>query len=197
MEATADSIGANGKPSSCTPCSKLPIAQSRALFLWAFSQSTTTPRCCPDALFFRFSVTPCTYVTYHHPNGKQFEIEHIWANKFEEHKDEFEQENDFQRWRNSIGALILLPVGTNQSFNSDKYEDKVRHYLKENTYAQTLNQEYYLKNPNFLKSKIIQCLGFKAHAHFKKDDIIDRKSLVQRICENLWSVDYFNSNNEM
>lgn len=132
-----------------------------------------------------------TYVTYHHPSGKQFEIEHIWGNKFEQHKDEFTQENDFTNWRNSIGALILLPQGTNQSFNSDKYEDKIEHYLKENTYAQTLNPAYYSKNPNFLQSKIIQELGFKAHPQFKKADIEDREQLVQRICENLWSVDYF------
>jgi len=33
-----------------------------------------------------------TYANYHHPQGKQFEIEHIWADKFQEHKDEFEQE---------------------------------------------------------------------------------------------------------
>ena len=56
-----------------------------------------------------------TYVTYHHPNGEQFEIEHIWANKFEEHTDEFDQKNDFQDWRNSVGALILLPQEANKS----------------------------------------------------------------------------------
>jgi len=133
-----------------------------------------------------------TYFTYHHPNGRQFEIEHIWADKFEEHKDEFDQKSDFQKWRNSIGALILLPQGTNQSFNSDKYEDKIEHYLKENTYAQTLHPTYYSKNPNFLKSEVIQHLEFKAHPQFKKDDIGDRQKLVQRICEKLWSVDYFN-----
>ncbi|MDD2585753.1 MAG: DUF262 domain-containing protein [Syntrophomonadaceae bacterium] len=132
------------------------------------------------------------YVTYHHPDGKQFEIEHIWADKFEEHRDEFDQKGDFQNWRNSIGALILLPQGTNQSFSSDKYDDKIEHYLKENTYAQTLHPSYYSKNPNFLKSKVIQKLKFKAHTQFKKDDIEDRQKLVQRICENLWSVDYFN-----
>lgn len=61
-----------------------------------------------------------TYVTYHHPqSGKPFEIEHIWADKFQEHKDEFDQEVEFRDWRNSIGALILLPNCTNQSFNSD------------------------------------------------------------------------------
>ncbi|ASF48319.1 DUF262 domain-containing protein [Methylovulum psychrotolerans] len=132
-----------------------------------------------------------TYPTYHHPNGKQFEIEHIWADKFAEHKDEFEQENDFQYWRNSIGALLLLPQGTNQSFSSDQYTDKLGHYLKENTYAQTLHQMYYEKNPNFLKSETIQRLAFKAHPQFKKEDIQDREQLVQRICENLWAVDYF------
>ncbi|MHC1715188.1 MAG: DUF262 domain-containing protein [Acidaminococcaceae bacterium] len=132
-----------------------------------------------------------TYAAYQHPNGKQFEIEHIWANKFEEHKDEFEQEGDFQKWRNSIGALILLPQGTNQSFSSDKYEDKIKHYLKENSYAQTLNQEYYLKNPNFLNSAIIQRLGFEAHPQFKKEDIVKRTKLVQRLCADVWSVNYF------
>lgn len=132
-----------------------------------------------------------TYVTYHHPKGKLFEIEHIWADKFEEHKDEFEQEGDFQRWRNSIGALLLLPQGTNQSFSSDKYEDKVEHYLKENTYAQTLHPSYYKKNPNFLKSDVIKNLKFTAHPRFKISDITNRYTLVQHICEKIWSVDYF------
>jgi uncharacterized protein with ParB-like and HNH nuclease domain len=136
------------------------------------------------------------YTTYHHPNGKQFEIEHIWANKFEEHTDEFEQINDFQEWRNSIGALILLPQGTNQSFNSDKYEDKIEHYIKENTYAQTLHSTYYAKNPNFLNSQQVQSLNFKAHPQFKKDDIGDRQKLVQRICEKIWSTEYFKIENE-
>jgi uncharacterized protein with ParB-like and HNH nuclease domain len=96
------------------------------------------------------------YVSYHHPKGRQFEIEHIWGNKFEEHKDEFDQKEDFQEWRNSVGALILLPNGTNQSFNSDKYADKLKHYIKENTFAQTLHSHYYEKNPNFLKSSIVK-----------------------------------------
>ena len=133
-----------------------------------------------------------TYITYYNPDGKQFEIEHIWADKFEEHKKEFVQENDFQDWRNSIGALILLPQGTNQSFSSDKYKDKLKHYIKENTYAQTLHPNYYKKNPNFLKSESIRKLGFNPHPKFNTDDIIDRQKLIQRICEKIWSADYFN-----
>lgn len=131
------------------------------------------------------------YVSYHHPKGRQFEIEHIWGNKFEEHKDEFDQKEDFQEWRNSIGALILLPNGTNQSFNSDKYEHKLKHYIKENTYAQTLHSHYYEKNPNFLRSPIIKELDFKPHTEFKKEDISERQELVKRICENIWDTEYF------
>jgi uncharacterized protein with ParB-like and HNH nuclease domain len=131
------------------------------------------------------------YVSYHHPKGRQFEIEHIWGNKFEEHKDEFDQKEDFQEWRNSVGALILLPNGTNQSFNSDKYADKLKHYIKENTFAQTLDSHYYEKNPNFLKSSIVNELDFKSHKEFKKEDISERQELVKRICEKIWDTNYF------
>lgn len=132
-----------------------------------------------------------SYIAYHRPKGRQFEIEHIWANKFEEHRDEFEQEGEFQQWRNSIGALILLPNGTNQSFNSDKYSEKIEHYIKENTYAQTLHPNYYEKNPNFLKAQKVKELEFKAHPEFKKDNIGDRQNLVKRICEQIWTTEYF------
>lgn len=129
-----------------------------------------------------------SYVQYFSPKGKSFEIEHIWADKFEEHKDEFEQILEFQTWRNNIGALILLPEGTNQSFNSDKYEYKLKHYIKENTYAQTLHEKYYEKNPNFLKPEKIKEIGFKAHTEFRKIDIVDRNKVVQRICEQIWNL---------
>lgn len=132
-----------------------------------------------------------SYITYHHPKGKQFEIEHIWADKFDEHKDEIDQISDFQTWRNKIGALILLPNGTNQSFNSDRYEDKIQHYLKENTYAQTLHAGYYEKNPNFLNSQSIKILEFKNHNNFKMNDITERTELVERICKQIWTTDYF------
>lgn len=131
------------------------------------------------------------YASYRNPKGKKFEIEHIWGNKFNEHKDEFDQENIFQEWRNNIGALILLPNGTNQSFSSDKYKDKLKHYIKENTYAQTLHPRFYEKNPNFTKTPSLKELKFIPHPDFKSQDIEDRVKLVQRICEQIWSTDYF------
>lgn len=138
-----------------------------------------------------------SYADYYHPeNGKPFEIEHIWANRFEEHRDEFEQENEFQRWRNSIGALILLPQGTNQSFKDDPYEKKLPHYIKENNFAKTLHSEFYEKNPNFTNKPLFQSLNFQCHKNFKKEDIKQRIDLVQRLCENIWSIDYFSIETE-
>ena len=130
-----------------------------------------------------------TYVSYHHPKGKLFQIEHIWGDKFDEHKDEFEQSTDFQNWRNSIGALILIPQGTNQSYKDAKYSVKLGHYIKENTFAQSLHPDYYQMNPNFLRNELIQSLEFKAHTEFQKKDIIERTALVQRICEAIWRWD--------
>jgi hypothetical protein len=87
---------------------------------------------------------------------------------------------------------LLLPNGTNQSFSSQKYEDKLKHYIKENTFAQSLNSKYYDNNPNFIGSPIIKKLQFKPHNHFKTKDIEDRLKLMHRICEEIWNIDYYN-----
>jgi len=131
-----------------------------------------------------------TYQNYQEPKGKKFEIEHLWSNHFEEHRDEFDQEWEFAETRNSIGALVLLPNGTNQSFNSDNYKDKLPHYLKENTYAQTLHPDFYLKNPNY-KNSGLKGIDFKAYNSLKKIDIEERTEVVKALCETIWSVDYY------
>lgn len=61
--------------------------------------------------------------------GKPYEIEHIWADKYERHTDEFDSPDEFQRVRNQIGGLILLPRGFNQSFGDLSYAEKRKHYV--------------------------------------------------------------------
>ena len=134
-----------------------------------------------------------TYKDYQEPKGKQLEIEHIWSNQFDQHKNEFEQEHEFKKARNSIGALILLPNGTNQSFNSDVYSDKLPHYLKENSYAQSLHPDFYERNPNFSKNKALQQIPFKSHPSFEYKDIQERTRLVQKLCEEIWTDHYYKS----
>lgn len=115
--------------------------------------------------------------------GKPFEIEHIWANKFERHRDEFDQERDFEDWRNNIGAMVLLPNGTNQSFGGDHYAEKRAHYVKENLLAASLVESCYEKNPNFTKAMAVLGVEFKAHPEFKKTDIEARHTIIQKLAE--------------
>lgn len=128
------------------------------------------------------------YLSYQRPDGKPFEIEHLWADKPEYHP-EIDQTEEFDRWRNNIGALILLPNGTNQSFSSDKYEAKVEYYIRENLYAQTLNENFYSKNPN--AKDILAEFDFRACPHMMVEDIKDRNKIVEKICEKIWSADYY------
>ncbi|MCB1206528.1 MAG: DUF262 domain-containing protein [Verrucomicrobiae bacterium] len=120
------------------------------------------------------------------PGTKPYEVEHIWADKFAEHRDEFEQLHEFDNYRNRIGGLVLLPQGTNQSYGSMPYAEKMDHYLKENLLVKSLHPKCYENNPNFAGMAAELGLPFKAHLHFTKADIDDRQQLIQGICEVIW-----------
>lgn len=129
-----------------------------------------------------------TYQQYYEsPGGKPFEVEHIWADDFEAHADEFKDKNDFAEWRNSIGALVLLPNGTNQSYNAKPYAEKIAHYQKENLLVRSLCPLTYQNNPNFTNWANARGLKFAPHSEFKKADILLRQSLYQKICEDIWA----------
>lgn len=120
------------------------------------------------------------------PGAKPYEVEHIWADKFDEHRDEFEQKHDFDACRNRIGDLVLLPKGTNQSYGAMPYSEKVQHYLKENLLVKSLHPMAYENNPNFVGMAQRLGLPFKPHEHFAKADIDQRQELIRRICEIIW-----------
>lgn len=128
-----------------------------------------------------------SFLTYYEPaSGKPFEVEHIWADKFARHKDEFEQEHEFQNYRNRLGGLVLLPRGTNQSYGDQPYENKKAHYIKENLLVKSLCPLAYDNNPNFIKLRKVLNLPFKPHVTFKKADIEARQELYRMICERIW-----------
>lgn len=136
---------------------------------------------------------PSTFESYYHKpaKGKPFEIEHIWANKFAEHSDEFKQENEFEKFRNHIGGLILLPRGTNQSYGDKPYEEKREHYIKENNLlAQSLCDIAYESNPNFVNMYTRLKLNFKPYEKFKKNELSERQELYRTIAEQIWSEDW-------
>ena len=122
---------------------------------------------------------------------KPFEIEHIRANKFEDHKADFTKESEFDNFRNNIGALILIPEGFNQSFGDMSYEKKLPHYFAQNMLAKTLSSQCYGNNPSFIRYMEESRLPFKSHEHFKQSDLFERQKLYQEICEEIWNLSGF------
>lgn len=131
-----------------------------------------------------------SFSSYFLPQGtKPFEVEHIWADKFEEHREEFDQRHDFDTYRNRIGDLLLLPRGTNQSYGAMTYAEKSRHYLKENLLAKSLHPDAYANNPNFLRLRESLKVQFRPHQSFMKADIDERQALLQRVCHAIWGTE--------
>lgn len=129
-----------------------------------------------------------TFTNYYlNDKGKPHEVEHIWADKFSRHHDEFEQEHEFNNYRNRVGDLVLLPRGTNQSYGDLPYEQKHLHYIKENLLVKSLCPLAYENNPNFTRLQNELHLPFKAHEAFKKQDINARQQLYRSICERIWN----------
>jgi uncharacterized protein with ParB-like and HNH nuclease domain len=133
------------------------------------------------------SGAPMNFSTYFvSPGKKPFEVEHIWADKFDEHRDEFEQRHEFDNYRNRIGDLMLLPQGTNQSLGPKSFSEKIEHYLKENLLVKSLHPNAYKNNPNFVSMAQKLGINFKPYNVFKKADIDERQGLIQKICEIIW-----------
>jgi hypothetical protein len=133
---------------------------------------------------------PSHYTDYIRRSGKKgYEVEHIWANHPEWHKDEFSHPNDFEEYRNRIGGLLLLPKNFNASFGDLPYEKKLKHYDSQNLLARSLNEKAYDHNPGFMRYLRTCGLPFQAHPEFKKADLEARQSLYIKLAEEIWNPD--------
>ncbi len=127
-------------------------------------------------------------------NHKNIEIEHIWSDHFEQHRDEFDQRSDFVNARNSIGDLLVLPKEFNESYNDSPYEAKAIHYIEQNILAQSLNPSKYENNPGFLSFIRRSGLGFRPYSEFKLSSIRERTQLYCNILLWNWGKLDFSSN---
>lgn len=138
----------------------------------------------------------CQEPNYMLKPGHPIEIEHIWSNHFEQHREEFNSEQDFQTARNNIGDLLVLPKGSNASYNDNPYSKetwdegnleghyKIDHYYKENILAQSLNHKAYIAGSGFSNFQRLcgeSHLPFKAYSKFTKDSISERANLYRDI----------------
>ena len=130
---------------------------------------------------------PGRYEDYINRSGKNaYVVEHIWANKYERFKGEFDQQNDFDNHRNLIGGLLLLPKKINASLNDMSYEEKLPHYIKYNLLAKSLHESCYQNNPGFKRTIEKHNLPFEAHITFTKEDLEKRSQLYCRLASIIW-----------
>lgn len=136
----------------------------------------------------RRSERPSRYNDYITRRGKNgYEVEHIWANHFERHTEEFSHPADFAEYRNRIGGLLLLPKSFNASYNDKPYDHKLEHYLKQNLLAQSLHSRAYENDPGFKRFINESGLAFQPHPEFRKADLDARQTLYQTLAEQVWS----------
>ena len=121
--------------------------------------------------------------------GRPFEIEHIWADKYERFTDWYPHPSDFEAERNRIGGLVLLQRGINQSLNAAIYEDKRDAYAAHGAslLARSLHPQAYQNNPAFSAFLDRTRLSFQPYDHFGPEQQQERQELYIRIAEWVWN----------
>lgn len=139
------------------------------------------------------------YTTYvnRQLDHKTFDIEHLLADKYNEvnaylsgnSKTIFSTKEEFFKVRNSIGGLILLPRGRNRSFRDVMYGDKVGPYATENVLAQTLTEDFYKNQPNYVRFSSASKISLSSYKIIDKDSIKERSEVYEALARKLWSLD--------
>ena len=122
-----------------------------------------------------------------------FEIEHIITDHYEWFTYEYTDQEDFRRWRNSVGALLLLRKSINASLNDARYGYKLSKYCSNegNIYTESLGQLAYQNNPKFKKFITDNSLDFRAYDQFGKAEITERVTLLVQLVNLVWNGDMF------
>ena len=133
----------------------------------------------------------CNYMNIQTKNP--FEIEHIITNHYEWFTSEYADQEDFRRWRNSIGALLLLHKSINASLNDARYDYKLSKYCSNegNIYTESLGTLAYQNNPKFKQFIVENHLDFTPYEQFGKGEISERISLLVQLVKLVWNDEMF------
>lgn len=135
------------------------------------------------------------YINYINIKTKNpFEIEHIICDHYEDFIEEFSDKEEFNRWRNDIGGLLLLHKSINASLNDSKYAYKLNKYCSNegNIFTESLGEQAYMNNPRFKKFIREYNLKFEPYSSFGKCEIEKRNALVAQLVKLVWNTDLFN-----
>lgn len=116
-----------------------------------------------------------------------YDREHVLPDKFEDYKDMFSSQEEFNTFRWKIGNLILLKQDKNRSYQDMLYKDKRELYLTNNIIAQSFHEKCYENNPKFCSFIKEKDYLFKPYPLFGKNEINERQELYQSMANDIWS----------
>lgn len=126
---------------------------------------------------------------YVNRTGKNpYDIEHIWCNDYQRFAAQVTDEEEFNRTRNLMGGLLILPRDKNRSYQDADYSIKLPLYFGENILAKSLHQDCYRNNPHFINLISTLKLSFTPIDDFTKDSFKKRQQSYREIAEYIWSV---------
>jgi len=115
-----------------------------------------------------------------------FHIEHILSYN-EENLGHFDNdEEQFERERNRLGALLLLKGRDNISSNNEKYKNKLKSYAGTLYWNETLRTDTYTKKLDFKQMINTFSLNFRPIEVFGKDEVEERHKLLFDISRIIW-----------
>ena len=122
-----------------------------------------------------------------------FEIEHIICDHFERFTKDFADKNEFDDWRDNIGALLLLRRSINASLSDSDYPQKLVKYCSTdgNIYAASLGAQTYRNNPRFRRFVDENNLSFEPFDKFGKTQIQKRIRLIVQLVNLIWNTEDF------
>lgn len=112
-------------------------------------------------------------------------VEHVLANN-EENQALFDDEEEFIRDRNRLGALVLLKGRDNQSSRNEPYQHKLKTYSHAPNLTATLTPDFYHCNPGFGDLMKKHNLDFHPIEHFDREAIEDRHKLYFELAKIIW-----------
>ena len=125
----------------------------------------------------------------HYEDYRPYDIEHIWANHYEQSESGCDNEDEFNELRDRLGGLLLLPRRVNRSLSDKPYSEKRELYQQRNLLAKSLHPKCYQNDPGFSRFRERSGLPFKPHAEFKKADLQERQELYLQIAGQIWNPD--------
>jgi hypothetical protein len=126
---------------------------------------------------------------YVNRTGKNpYDIEHIWCNDYQRFAAQVTDEDEFNRTRNLMGGLLILPRDKNRSYQDADYSIKLPLYFGENILAKSLHQDCYRNNPHFINLISTLKLSLTPIDDFTKDSFKKRQQSYREIAEYIWSV---------